>query len=329
MLIWIGAAIALLVAADVFFTVFHPEGHGGPVNRLVTRPGWEILAFLGRWIRGKTRDRVLSVGGPLLALATLSVWGLGLVGGFALMYARHMDAFVHLGPSSGSVWIEAVYFSAYTLTTLGNGDLIPGEGWLRLLAVAEAFSGVIILSVGVAYVLSLYTKRGHGAALATSISTMFDGGDPQQIERLAEHPAGIDAWAAETARGYGDMINAYAQYPVLHYFRPIDPRASVLLQTGVLLRYFEALSESQGADGRPSQRWAELPGLGALRRGVDRYLDQLARFTHVRRVADMQPEDVAGLWSDRYARILTHLCYEERASDPASVPAEDSVDAEG
>ena len=53
-------------------------------------------------------------------------------------------------------WNLAMYFSFMTLTTVGYGDIIPVNKWVMALAMFEAMTGAIYLTIVVARLVSLY-----------------------------------------------------------------------------------------------------------------------------------------------------------------------------
>ena len=55
-------------------------------------------------------------------------------------------------------WNLVMYFSFMTLTTVGYGDIIPVNQWLMALAMFEAMTGAIYLTVVVARLVSLYSS---------------------------------------------------------------------------------------------------------------------------------------------------------------------------
>jgi hypothetical protein len=53
-------------------------------------------------------------------------------------------------------WNLALYFSFTTLTTVGFGDIVPGTRWIMTLAIFEAMTGAIYLTVVVARLVALF-----------------------------------------------------------------------------------------------------------------------------------------------------------------------------
>jgi hypothetical protein len=63
---------------------------------------------------------------------------------------------------SNDLW-DGIYFSAVTWTTLGYGDITPVGQLSQILAIIEAFTGMISMSILVAGSIVLFELIGHDA----------------------------------------------------------------------------------------------------------------------------------------------------------------------
>jgi hypothetical protein len=68
---------------------------------------------------------------------------------------RSEACFVGLSKTGGG-FIDYLYFSFTTQTTLGYGDIIPVDGYARAMANLEAVAGVLYLAAFVARLISIY-----------------------------------------------------------------------------------------------------------------------------------------------------------------------------
>jgi hypothetical protein len=76
----IGAALILLMVADVFHTLLYPHG-SGPVGRTIMRGFW----LLSRKLRGGAS----SIAAPLAMAAVIAAWAALAAVGWALLYLPH------------------------------------------------------------------------------------------------------------------------------------------------------------------------------------------------------------------------------------------------
>lgn len=221
------ASLLTCLAVDVLMTVFHPHGRGGPFTRVLNRAVWASAKRMMRRMREPTRSTILSFCGPALAPMTIVVWGLWLVLGFALVYMIP-GALAQNGPVAfdrGS-FSAAVYYSGYVASTLGLGDVVAAQTWVRLVTVAESILGFLLFAIVVTYVLSVYREVQATHALALEI---------RALREVDGSPCHLDLWDRDMCRGLIRSVEAHGQYPILHFFRPRDPDRSLLLQIAQLV----------------------------------------------------------------------------------------------
>jgi len=76
----------------------------------------------------------------------------------ALFYSQD-EALLHLGKIVESSFLQGLYFSIITFTTLGYGDLYPSEnGFCRQLAMAEALSGAFLMALFVVCLAKRFSR---------------------------------------------------------------------------------------------------------------------------------------------------------------------------
>jgi hypothetical protein len=111
---------------------------------------YEILRLLSFWLgRIPIQPRAKML---LVMLGTFVSHALHVVL-YALGYALLAEHF-HLGALGGSAdlaFVDYLYFSAETYTSLGFGDLVP-LGPLRLLAGAETLNGLLLIGWSASYI---------------------------------------------------------------------------------------------------------------------------------------------------------------------------------
>ncbi len=167
-----GVIVLLTLVWDVYSTVFVPHGPAGPVSRRLYASAWSGWRRVAGRLPPESRRHRLSLLGPLLVPLTVLTWFSMLVVGYALIYYPWAEAFLVSPPEVGKFpsWAKALYFSGYSATTLGVGDVVPRGVVLRFVSVLEAAHGFMLFSVAVTYLLSIYTVLNRATALAVSDS---------------------------------------------------------------------------------------------------------------------------------------------------------------
>lgn len=242
----VGAALVLLALVDVFMTVLYARSGTGLLTPHLNKAMWFALKAAAPQ-RQPVRDAVLSFAGPLIMVATAALWILLLLVGFALVTWPALGSSIQAssGPTPTD-FVAAIYYSGYSLTTLGTGDLVPQSSGFRLLMTIEAIVGFSILTLTLAYFMSVYSALIRRNTLAQALHLLSGGtGDAAElIARLGPEGSFDDSRSllAQLAIRVLNLLEAHHSYPVLHYFRMHQRRyamarlAFVTMDTATLLR---------------------------------------------------------------------------------------------
>lgn len=301
-LVVVGCALLLLLLVDVFLTVFHPQAHGGPLNRVQNRLVWSVTGRVARLRGGSGRDRLLSMAGPMLSAASLLLWAALVLTGFAFIYRAFPDGFAQTQFAHDFGWGDAFYYSGVAASTVGLGDVLAEPGPLRALTVIESLMGFMLITSAVTYILAVHQAEGNAASLALEVWAAFGDEPDQGARRLVSDLDRADLWAADRSRALSQVVTDQAQYPILHYFRPPDARQSIVVQAGSLLLLFEALDRQ-----RPG--WEEHTHLTSLRNITRRYLQELSSSFVRGSPIDVSEADDQEL-QKRHRQVLLHMGYD-------------------
>jgi hypothetical protein len=252
----VGAVIVAVVLWEVFHDLFHPSGAGALTN-VVGRAYFRLL-------RGHPAR--LSAAGPLALVTIILVWVFALVVGFALLYFPFFPQDFRTSggalPSGVHPFTVSMYISAETLTTLGYGDYPPHSLAMRIIATAQGLVGFAILTASVSEIVLIYPALTRMRHLALGVHDLVE----------AEKSSGIDV--ADTASDVvlAALSNAVTHaridlvhFPVLYFFAPMAPDASIANWTGALERFAK---EARGED-RPAH-------VRLVAASLDQALDDLA-----------------------------------------------------
>ncbi len=186
-----GLALMLLSMVDLFLTALHPDVDG-PLARNVQRAVWRVLVAGGR--RRSRRRRLMALAGPLMMVLTFVAWVSALVVGFALVVWPFLPEAVQSEPVLGNLgFLDALYYSGATVSTLGFGDITPTSRPVQLLTVMASLSGFSMLTGIVAYLLEVLGSLHNRVRLALRVGEDTDG--------RHDGPQVLAAWLADDELG--------------------------------------------------------------------------------------------------------------------------------
>ena len=245
----LGAGLILVALRDIFDTLFHPSGKG-MLSRALPR-------FLWRGVRriGGRYPLAQELCGPVTLLAVIASWAALLAVGWAFVFWPHLARGFLLAPGLSSSaqggFVDALYISLVTLTTLGYGDITPTSSWLKVLVPFEALVGFGLLTASLSWVISLYPAFSRHRSLAHEVNLVREAESETEIGVRQ-----MDALAAEQMLGslttqliavQTDLIH----FPISYYFRSSNERFELSAAMPYLLRVAQ---EGDSADCAPGVR---------------------------------------------------------------------------
>jgi hypothetical protein len=273
-----GAVLLSLIIFDIYATVLHSSARYGPIGESLNRSVWRVTRAAAFRLSRANRHRLLNMVGPLLLPLLIAAYVVLLVLAFALVYYPHVPGGFTYGvehPEPG--WVDALYFSGVTLTTVGYGDVVPRVTPLRIVALFEASSGLIVITLAITYILTVYTALGRKRAVAVSL--YHQAGEGADVAGFIAHHFvegrfyGLRDALRTVTRDLQELHESHIDHPVIHYFHPVEvykgtPRVLfLLLETCAVIR--AALDREDNADLR------NYPEVRTLDAGVRHVLNEL------------------------------------------------------
>jgi hypothetical protein len=287
-----GAAMVLVALRDIFHTIWHPSGRSGPSRRLM-----EAMWRLTR--RGRRQRWLGHFSGPLAMGLVALAWLVLLQVGFALVYWPHLpEAFVYgsgLDPAERAGFTDAMYLSAVTLATLGFGDIVPTETWLRVVVPTEALVGFALISAAVSWVLQVYPALTRRRSLAVRLAQLRRA-PTLDLVRASPSPVATTL-LLEVADRLAGLRADLTQYAETYYFRDHDDEASLPAMFGVALDLAEEALRSPDGDVRYAGRLLQIAIEDYLAVVDDHFLDLRGSVREISAAyADDHGRQVARAW---------------------------------
>ena len=209
---------------DVIVTTLHRGG--GPVTRMLTQPVWRLM--LRARYGSPTYHRLVGYAGLGLVLFTVLLWITLLWLGWTLTFMGDPRAVLRSEDHVPADLVERVYFTGFTIFTLGIGDFIPGRPLYQLLTTVASLSGFFVVTFALTYLIPVAQAGAAKRALADSISTL--GKTPAAILVHAwngDRLAALEDSLSDVIQGLAESRQAFLTYPVLHFFHSSEPEQSM------------------------------------------------------------------------------------------------------
>ena len=261
----LGVVLIGMALRDIFDVLFHLEGRAS-ISRFVTRTVWRAMRRAS-----DVRPQLFPLAGPCGLVATIAVWAILLLVGWALLIWPHLASFETAAgqPTDGGFW-EALHISGGILSTMGFGDVAPVDQWLRVVSPLEALLGFGLLTASVTWLFAVHPAVQRRRALAYELWLVRQAADGDYHAPVFDE----QMFSELTSRIIGVQRDIVA-IPASYYFR--DPDERLLLSAELpFLRDLAGDVSSNGSDTATVQR------ARMLSQAIDDLLLTIARRLHGR-----------------------------------------------
>lgn len=218
---FLGLAVISVTIFDVLSTTLTISGGGGPVTARAATGLWNLVL---RQHQTCQRDRQashrrLTKLGYAIALTPIVIWLGCLWMGWTLIFSATPEAVANAETEVPADTWTRIYFTGYTLFTLGLGDYKPlGPFWQIVTAVA-ALNGFFLVTFSISYLIPVVSAATAQQQLSSYISTLGKSSDEIVVKAWNGKDFGI---LAQHLTALTPMLTLHAQlypaYPVVRFF---------------------------------------------------------------------------------------------------------------
>lgn len=262
----LGAALLVGTVVDALWTTLWVDGAAGPVTSRTTSWTWHGIRRLGGG-----RHRLLSMTGPLILFGTVVGWVLALWAGWVLLFGADPQSLSDTRNGGHADWVGRIWFVAYAMFTMGNGDFSPKDGAWQIVAALVNASGMFLVTLAITYLLSVISAVVDKRAFASAVHGLGrDGADVVLAGWNGQDLHPLDRQLAQLSSQLSRLTEQYLSYPVLQYYHAARPEKSPALAVGVLDDALTLLRFGVRPEARP-----DTAGLTSARATVDSFLETL------------------------------------------------------
>lgn len=175
LLIVFGIILLFLTMYDICWTILS-AAEAGPISRLIMN-FYKVMAHLFRRVP-RSHNIVRSIG-LFTFLTSIIVWYMMFWMGWALIFISVSSSVVSSSSNSSANTVQKIYYVGYMIFTAGLGDFKPMGGTFQMLSVLANATGIILVTITIAYLLSATDAVTRQRQVAGHISALGD--DPQDI----------------------------------------------------------------------------------------------------------------------------------------------------
>lgn len=263
-----GILLVAIALVDLAWTTVGAGSGAGPLTARIASALWHAALAVHR---RRPSHSFLSSAGVIVVFAVLAVWIVLALAGWSLVFAASEGAVRATDSGRAADFVERLYFTGYTVLTLGNGDFRPGHGVWQLATVAATGTGLIIVTLSITYVVPVAAAAASRRQLASYISTL--GATPEEIVANGWNGSSFSD-VSQHLVALTPLVLASRQqhltYPVLHYIHSQDRESAAAPNIANLSQALHLFRHGVRPGHRPSS-----PVLEPLEQAVDSFLATL------------------------------------------------------
>ena len=251
LLIVVGVVALTVAGVDVLWTVLAAGSGAGPLTARISTLVWRLALRIGRRREGP-RHVFLALVGIGIVVGMLLAWVAVAAVAWTMIFSASEGAVRDTATGQPASLFERVWFVGYCLFTLGSTSYAAGDGLWQLGAVATGASGLVMVTLAIAYLVPVASAVAERRQLAQYVLSL--GRTPEEVL--------VGAW---TGSGFGSlaqhfvaltpMVHLAAQrhltYPALDYLHSSREQDSSSLSTVVLDDTLTLLCHGVAAEARP------------------------------------------------------------------------------
>jgi len=260
----LGIILLILTATDLINTSLSVRGAGFLTRRL-SKSIWSVLLVVNKKMGHR---KVLQFGGAIILVSILINWLLLIWISASLLFISEPKSLMNVETNTTTTIVNKIFFTGYTLSTLGLGDIEPEGNFWDILTAILSFTGLILISIAITYLIPVVSAEITKRKISVNINTL--GGSVQEIL--------LNYWNGSNFKELEqpfipliDSIILHAQnhkaYSVLHFFHSSDRKEAFVLNITNLDEVLTVLLHNIPKDQQPSYNT-----LIRLRKAISSYL---------------------------------------------------------
>lgn len=246
-----GLFIIIFILRDIIITTLSLQG-GGRLTNFVTQKLWQLLLSCSKKVDSKV---FLIHAGYMLLLLILVMWISGLWLGFFLLFSSHTGAVVSSSTGLPITGYKLVYFTGYTLSTLGSGEFIPSANSWRLLTNLASFIGLSFITMCITYFVPALSAVILQERIGVYVNSL--GKTPEDILINGWNGKDFHRLMSRLSDVYNNLIQ-HAQnheaYPIIFFFHSRDAMRSPIINLAKLNEALGLLKHVVRKEAKPDDK---------------------------------------------------------------------------
>ncbi len=267
-LLILGMFIITLDLIDLVWATLWVDHGAGPISKSVANNLWVLMKKIDK------NNKILMLSGPIILVINLLIWVLVLWLGWTLVFLSFNDGLINTINESSVEVIDYFYYTGYVLFTLGSGELAPVPSAMKLLSAFASGLGMIFLTLGVSYIISIIDGVVKKRTIGRHISSMgMTAEDIVLSSWSGDYFYNLDNIFNTLTTGIDEITFKERAYPLLHFYHGKDRHYSLTYNLSILDDAISVLEYGIKGDQN-----LNMLALRQLRSSINLYVESFGEF---------------------------------------------------
>lgn len=267
LLLVLGIAITLWSIIEALWTTLWADRNSSPLTSRLTTFLWKSYRYFVK----SNNNTLLNYAGPIILISSVLFWIMLLWLGWVLIFYAVPGAALVKSSMTIPDFTDLVWYIAYCVFTVGNGDLTPNGDFWQVVSSFVALTGMGMVTLAITYLLQVVSAVVNKRAFASQVTAIGSTAEAFVKKEWGRDGFGCIELQLHSLSGQlSTLTEQHLAFPILHYYHTANveksiARAVAILYDAVLMIEFGIEEEHQPHESI----------LSSARQSVDNFLQTL------------------------------------------------------
>ena len=267
LLLIFGILLTVWILIEALWTTIWADRNSSPLTSRLTSLIWKVFRFFIK----SGKNGALNLAGPIILMSSVLFWIFTLWLGWVLIFYAVPDSVLVKSTQAVPDFTDLIWFVAYCVFTVGNGDFTPnGDVW-QVVASFVALTGMGMVTLAITYLLQVVSAVVNKRSFASQVIAI--GKTPEGFVKKAWSRGSfgsIEIQLNSLSNQLATLSEQHLAFPILHYYHTTNHHKAQALAIAIL--YDAVLLIELGVEEahQPSESI-----LSSARQSVDSFLQTL------------------------------------------------------
>lgn len=283
LLLIFGILLTLWMIIEALWTTIWADRNSSPLTSRLTTLIWKgFRSFIHSGSNG-----LLNFAGPTILMASVLFWIGSLWLGWVLIFYAVPGSALVKSTQSIPDFTDLIWFIAYCIFTVGNGDLTPNGDLWQVIASFVALTGMGMVTLAITYLLQVVSAVVNKRSFSSQVTAIGKTAEDFVKKEWNRGDFGcIELQLNSISNQLSTLSEQHLAFPILHYYHTADINKAQAVAIAILYDAILLIELGVEEAHQPSESI-----LSSARQSVDSFLQTLkGAFIHPAQVTPPKPE---------------------------------------